>query len=70
MSAHRLRKRWMRLIAASLSASLAFGCVTDLQFRDFVSSTVVRTFWTSVAQFVQAAVIDTAQGGTDIEAGG
>lgn len=69
MSAFRLRKGWIRLLAAASGAVFLGGCVTDLQFRDFVTSTLIRTFWTSVSSYAQAIVVDRAQQRADQQSG-
>lgn len=68
MSKMRFRRSWLRVISAISGSVFIGGCVTDLQFRDFLTSTVVRTFWTSVASYTQAVIIDQAQ--QDVDAGG
>lgn len=60
MARYGLRKGWLRVLSALSGAVFLAGCVTDLQFRDFVSSTLIRTLWTSVAQFTQAFILDRA----------
>ena len=59
--------RWRRCV---WGVALAAGClfsgpcgITTLQFRDFVSSTVIRTGVTTLASVVEAALVQGAQGG-------
>jgi hypothetical protein len=65
MSAFRIRKGWVRLISSLTGALFLTSCVTDAQFRDFASTTLVRTFWTTVARFAQAVFIDQQQNAPD-----
>lgn len=58
----RLYRKLMTLSAsASLGTLWLFGCVTDLEARDFLVSTVVRTFFQTLASAFQAAVVDAVQ---------
>lgn len=54
------RRKWAALIGMSAGWLMAFGCVTDAQFRDFLSSTLIRTFFQTIATAFQAALIDAA----------
>lgn len=57
-------KRHGRLLRGSIWISLGAmwigGCVTDLQFRDFLTTTLVRTFWQTVGTALQAGIVGTA----------
>lgn len=51
-------RKWAALLALhAVGALTAFGCVTDGQLRDFASSTLIRTFWTSVSELIRASVL-------------
>ncbi|MCH8806785.1 MAG: hypothetical protein IH986_11950 [Planctomycetes bacterium] len=49
-----------RLVWVSMGSLWIAGCVTDLQARDFAASTLVRTFWQTVASVFQASVVANA----------
>ena len=49
-----------RLLWMSMGTLWLGGCVTDLQARDFLSSTLLRTFWQTVASAFQAAFVEAA----------
>ena len=56
----RLQQKWTALLVASSFGSLfAFGCVTDAQFRDFLTTNVIRTTLTAVGSALQAAFVAT-----------
>lgn len=58
----RLYRKLMVLAASSSMGTLwLLGCVTDLQARDFLVSTSVRTFFQTLAAAFQAAVVDAVQ---------
>ena len=48
-----------RLLWLSLGTLWLGGCITDLQLRDFLESTAVRTFWQAIGTLFQAAVVGT-----------
>lgn len=53
-----LRRYWTRpFLGAALGTLWLGGCVTDAQFRDFLTSSLVRTFWQTLATAFQAAVV-------------
>lgn len=58
------KTRWRRLMlgAAVMGGSLLAGpCgITTLQFKDFLTSTVIRTSVTTVASLVGAATVEQA----------
>ena len=57
------RKRLLKLlILTSLGTTWFAGCVTDGAFRDFLTTTSVRTFWQTVATAFQSAVTSAPQG--------
>jgi len=64
------RKGWFRVFAAVSGSVFFAGCVTDLQARDFITTTLVRTFWTAVSSYAQAAVIDRQQQSQDAQQSG
>ena len=67
-----MRKRtWRRRL---VGAVLAGGClfsgpcgITTLQFRDFLTSSLIRTGVTTVASVLEAAIVSGAQGTVEEE---
>jgi hypothetical protein len=54
----RLFRKWVVLACCSFGALSAFGCVTDGQFRDFLTTNVIRTVLQTFGSALQAAVVD------------
>ena len=51
-------QKWTMMIVANAMGTLwVLGCVTDLQFRDFVTTNVIRTFLQTLGSAFQAAFI-------------
>lgn len=62
MKSHARMRLCRALIWIPLGTLWLGGCVTDGQFRDFVSTTSVRTFWQTIGSAVQAALVADPQG--------
>lgn len=59
----KLYRKWTAMIVTSSFGSLwLFGCVTDAQFRDFVTTNVIRTLFQTFGSAFQAAFV-AQQGG-------
>ncbi len=59
----RYLQKWTMMIVANAMGTLwVLGCVTDLQFRDFVTTNVIRTFFQTLGSSFQAAFISQAGG--------
>lgn len=51
-------QKWTMMIVANTMGTLwVLGCVSDLQFRDFVTTNVIRTFFQTLGSAFQAAFV-------------
>lgn len=54
----RLYVKWAVLACCSFGSLTAFGCMTDAQLRDFLTTNVIRTVLQTLGTALQAAVVD------------
>ncbi len=54
----RFCQKWTMMIVANAMGTLwVLGCVTDPQFRDFVTTNVIRTLFQTLGSSFQAAFV-------------
>lgn len=54
----RYSRKWTMMIVANTMGTLwVLGCVNDLQFRDFVTTNVIRTLFQTLGSAFQAAFV-------------
>lgn len=61
-----MRMSWRRVLAhpsillSSGTLWAFFGCATDAQLRDFLSTSIIRVFWQTFGTALQSAIVGAA----------
>ncbi len=54
----RLYVKWALLACCSFGSLTAFGCVTDAQLRDFLTTNIIRTLLQTLGTALQAGLVN------------